>query len=104
MPLKFSVIEKEEEKNLSCLNCSHCLKLFGRLFYIRGVYEDAFGWQNVFAKESMSITIRPDTLCPPKEADMDLQAIFFTFCVCFYCFYFFKKSFWLRLKMCKSQC
>lgn len=88
--IKVLCYRKRRKKNLSCLSCSHCLKLFGRLFYIRGVYEDAFGWQNVFAKESMSITIRTDTLCPPKEADMDLQATFFTFCVCvFICFYFF---------------
>lgn len=45
------------------------------------VYEDAFGWQDVFAKEFTSLTIRPGILCPPKE-DMDLQANFFHIFLC----------------------
>lgn len=69
--LRLSVIRGGKSAKLYCLTCSHCLKLFGRLFYTRA-YEDVFGSEYVFAKESTSLTIRPDILCCPKETDLDV--------------------------------
>lgn len=67
--LRPSVIREEESAKLYSLTCSHCFKLFGRLFY---TYEDVFGSEYVFTKESTSLIIRPGILCYPKETDKDV--------------------------------